>query len=1120
MTQAFKSKPLYLAISAGLLAAGFCTSQVFAQADPPGQADDADSGQTVSGEAEDMLDRIVVTGSRIARDSNLESPAPVQAIDAEDVALSGEINIIDVVNDLPALIGSSTAAENLNSLGAAGAGILNLRNLGSARTLTLVNGRRHVAGLAGSAAVDVNTIPAPLVERVEVLTGGASAVYGADAVTGVVNFVLKDDFEGLDVTAQYNLSHRGDADRRFLSATWGQNYANERGNITVSLTAEDTLGLAQGDRSHTRGDRLGAVWDNPLRFIQADDIAQFGLDPLLLGSSISGFCDDGDMTLGAGRDALCGRIDGIQPLSFRPFGRFNLTSYGSLIGVDWLGLGFLGAYPGSEFEIFGTPFDVNRGPNGLIFDLNNSGIEDCLETVNGVILQRFFGFAGCHVIRDPADGVDVFQDGLLAGPFNAWGGDGTQLGRDGQAISPDDRRFVLNVNNRFDINPNTRWFFEGKYARSRTVNDSSQSVSGFFDSHIINWDNPFIPQELRDPITEFANNNPDLIELENVNILIGRDMTDLGQRRDINRRETYRFVTGVEGVLGDSPWMYEASINYGRTTADSRFTGLALDRYYAAVDAVVDPATGEIVCRSELDPSAIPPDSFLQSAGPFRGFLTFQPGTGQCQPLNPFGIGAPSLEATDFVIVDMERKRTIEQRVVSGFLVGDSSEWFELPGGPIGMVLGLEYRKEESRFRADPLELPREDPLGIVDSFQPVFPVDAPTNDTMGDFSVREIYAEVSLPLLRDRPGVEDLTLDAAYRLSDYSTLGSTDSWNLRLMYAPIQDIRFRSTLSQTVRAPNINELFSPLQSATARPLDPCDVANIDDGTEFRAANCAADGLPADFADPLTARFSGFTGGNPDLDVETADTFTAGIVLEPRFAPGLAITLDWYDIEIKDAIDTIGVQQLVNACYDAATFPNQFCQQFTRDRNPNSPTFLGFNSFLSTQLNFAKIQTQGIDYSVRYTFELGQLAQAFEEFGSLTLGITGNRVEKLERFEDPIDESIVNNRLYESGQPRNAFSTFARWRWDRLVLNWQARYWGGFLEFSPRLQNENADRVENAWTGQMWRHDFSGSYDWNDQIRIYGGINNVFDKSPVLSSRVYPVGIIGREYFLGVNARF
>ena len=1118
MARLLKSNPLFLAISAGLLSAGMCASNAHAAGD---QAESADAQQPASDAGEADLERIVVTGSRILRDPNLISPTPIQSVDSEDVELSGEANIIDVVNDLPALLGSDTSAANLNSPGAAGAGILNLRNLGSARTLTLVNGRRHVAGLAGSAAVDVNTIPASLVESVEVLTGGASSVYGADAVTGVVNFILKDDFEGLDVTARYNMSDRGDADRRYLSATWGTNYDDGRGNLTLSLSMEDTEGLRQGDRRHTRGDRLGGAWPNPVRFIQADDINNFGLERSLLGSTISNFCDEDDMTLGDARGPLCARVQDVPAFSIQPFPRFNLTSYGSIIGVDWLGFGFLGAYPGEEFEIFGSPVDVNRGPNGLIFDVNNSGVEDCLETVNGTILQRFGFFAGCHVMRDPNGPVDVFQDGLLAGSQNAFGGDGTSLGRDGQSISPDEDRVVFNLTNRFDITPNTRWFFEGKYAKSKTINDSSESVSGFFDSHIINWDNPFIPGGLRDPITEFVNNNPDLgLVLEDVNILVGRDMTDLGPRRFINDRETIRFVTGFEGQIGDSPWQYEVSANYGRSTVDTRFTGLALDRYYAAVDAIVHPETGEIVCRSEVDPSAIPPDSFLQSAGPFRGFQTFTPGTGQCRPLNPFGIGAPSAEAADFVIMDMTRERTIEQTVFSGFVVGDSAGWFELAGGPMGMVFGAEWRKEESDFRADSLELPQEDPLGIVEATSRVFPVDAPTNHTVGDFDVAELFFEVSLPILRDRPWVEDLTLDAAYRFSDYSTLGTTDSWSLRLAYQPIEDLRFRSTLSQTVRAPNINELFSPLQSATARPLDPCDEGNINDGTEHRAANCAADGIPAGFSDPLTARFSGFTGGNPDLDVETADTLTIGAVIEPRFIPGLAITVDWYDIEIDDAISTIGVQQMVNACYDLSEFPNQFCEQFTRDRDPGSPTFLGFNFFLSTQLNFVSVATQGIDYSVRYNFELGDLAQAFDRWGSMTLGVTGNRVTKLERFEDPIDDSIVNNLMYENGQPKNAFSAFARWRMDNLTLNWQARYWGSFLEFSPRLQIETVDNVENAWTGSMWRHDVSGAYQLNENIRIVGGVNNVFDEQPVLTSRTFPVGIIGREFFLGVNARY
>lgn len=1111
------TKPLPAAIAAALLSVAFGFHAAQAQS-----ADDPDdrSGTAAEDErGEEELEPVVVTGSRIARDPNLLSPAPVQSVDAEDIELSGELNVIDVVKDLPALIGSLNADDNLDAPGAAGAGLLDLRNLGTERTLVLIDGRRHVSGLAGTAAVDVNTIPAALVERVEVLTGGASAVYGADAVTGVVNFILRDDYEGLDVTAQYNLSHKGDADRRLLAATWGENFDSGRGNVTLSVSLEDTEGLRQGDRAHTRGDRLGAAWPNPLRFIQAADIQRFGLDPLLLGSSISGFCSEGDTTLGAARSELCGRIDGVPGFSIQPFGRFNLSSYGSLIGVDWFGDGFLSTYPGPEFEFFGSPIAVDRGADGLIFDLNGNGVEDCLETVNGTILQRFGFFAGCHVMRDPGAGADVFMDGLLAGSQNAFGGDGTGSGRDGQSITPDDERQVVNLTSRYEFSRAAEFFFEGKYARSKTVNDSSQAVQGFFDSHVIPWDNPYIPANLRAAITEFADDNPDLVNVEDVNILIGRDITDMGPRRSINERETFRFVTGLRGDIGNTRFSYEVSANYGRTEADTDFTGLALDRYYAAADAVVDPATGDIVCRSELDPDALPAGSFLRSAGPFRGFQTFTPGSGQCRPLNLFGVGAPSAEAADFVIVDMERNRTIEQIVFSGFVVGDSMDWFSLPGGPVGMVIGAEYRKEESRFRADGFELPQPDPLGIVQSASRVFPIDAPTDNVSGDFDVTEAFVELSFPLLMDLPAVQNLTLDTAYRYSDYSTLGSTDSWNLRLSWTPIRDIRFRSTLSQTVRAPNINELFSPLQPATARPLDPCDVANIGNGTPNRPDNCAADGLPPDFQDPLTARFSGFTGGNPDLQEETADTFTVGFVLEPRFARGLSISVDFYDIDIEDAIATINVQELVNACYDASTFPNQFCEQFSRDRDPESPTFLGFNSFVSSELNFAAIETRGIDYSLRYRLDLGAISERAGRFGSLTFGLDGNWVDELNRFEDPVDNSIVNNELYEDGQPENVITSFVRWRWDKLTLNWQARWWDKFLQFSPRLDNSNIDDVENAWTGDMWRHDVSGTYDLSDRIRIIGGVNNVFNEKPVLTARVYPVGVVGREFFLGLNFR-
>ncbi|MBB5520019.1 TonB-dependent receptor plug domain-containing protein [Amphiplicatus metriothermophilus] len=207
-------------------------------------------------------DEIVVTGTRITR-PNLQSPNPVQSVDSTDVTLSGDVNVVDIVNDVPALIGSANSEQNSVAFGTFGAATLDLRNLGTERTLVLVNGRRHVGGVAGTSTVDVNTIPAALVERVDVLTGGASAIYGADAVTGVVNFIMKDDFEGVTARGQASISDEGDAGIYYFSATAGKNFDNGRGNITGSFTFEENERLRQGDRAHTRGDRIATDWPNP-----------------------------------------------------------------------------------------------------------------------------------------------------------------------------------------------------------------------------------------------------------------------------------------------------------------------------------------------------------------------------------------------------------------------------------------------------------------------------------------------------------------------------------------------------------------------------------------------------------------------------------------------------------------------------------------------------------------------------------------------------------------------------------------------------------------------------------------------------------------------------------------
>ncbi|MEM7675563.1 MAG: TonB-dependent receptor plug domain-containing protein, partial [Myxococcota bacterium] len=201
----------------------------------------------------DKIEAIVVTGSRIAR-TNLSSPVPVTIVDSQFLENAGSIFLADILAQTPQLQPSFTSANSTRLIGTAGFGGVNLRNLGIDRTLLLVNGRRHVGSAALSPAVDLNTIPVDLIARFDVLTGGASAIYGADAVAGVVNVVLREDFDGFIARAQYNISGRGDAESYFVSATAGTDFAEGKGNAVLSLEYTQRDQLASTERDFGRTD--------------------------------------------------------------------------------------------------------------------------------------------------------------------------------------------------------------------------------------------------------------------------------------------------------------------------------------------------------------------------------------------------------------------------------------------------------------------------------------------------------------------------------------------------------------------------------------------------------------------------------------------------------------------------------------------------------------------------------------------------------------------------------------------------------------------------------------------------------------------------------------------------
>lgn len=1007
-----------------------------------------------------VQDTIVITGSRIPTDPNLASSTPVQSIDESQIRLSGELNLADVVNDIPALVSSFTGANTLTDGFAdidPGANILNLRGLGGDRTLTLVNGRRHVAGFRGSQAVDVGTIPRALVENVEVTTGGASAIYGADAVTGVVNFILKDDFEGMQLDARAGISGEMDAENFAVDLLWGQNFHNDRGNVVVAFTAEQDSGITMGDRDWSRDNGIDTTQTNP------DSLT----DPNAPSRAV------------------------IQDP------RFWLTSQEGSIAPGF----------GNRSTVF--------------VDINGNGIADCQESEGGRV-----GFlAGCW-LTNPDGSVRVNQDGIVLNGLWGIGGDGGRLNFNRDSLYPATDRFVFNVNSNYDISDNMNVFFEGKYVHAESTTFGEQD--SFYDTLEIRSDNAFIPSQLQSVADTVGY------------LLLTQDPLDWSDNNEFTyTRETWRFVGGLEWEYAPGHFA-EFSANYGKFTNTSKETGLYLDRVFAAIDAVEAP-DGSIVCRSDLDPTASYPIDYFTAGNGFADggfssdrYYSFTPGDGQCQPLNPFGTYSASAAAQNFVTSQLEDKLELEQTVLSAIAFGEFDILDVVLDGPIGYAGGIEYRDETSKNTLDPLT------LGILPagtSFTPgvqVSTVDpflfsftdidnSQQFNTEGGYDVTDIFAEIRLPVFKDRPFAKELSLDAAIRLADYSTLGDATTWKVGGTWAPIEDLGFRATYSEAVRAPNISELFDPqLPITVAATADPCDPTNVGNGSAQREANCIAGlqaaGVPlAEIVDgggnyiwtnPLTARFSGVSGGNPDLDVETAETLTVGAVFQPSFVDGLSFTVDYWDIEIDDAIAAVASGDILDGCHDSASFPTlEFCGLFTRRADG------GLNFLESGQINFARLEASGVDIAVNYTWDVGP--------NTFSAALVGSQQDKLDRFFNPTDPTDVDPEIQEIQRPEYSGNLSLGWERGPYTVGFQTTYQSkqSVDEIEDVLGlNGNADIYgADGFFDETYIFDVNASYEHSDSLTFYGGVNNLADEEPFSTELAWPVDPRGRFFFLGVT---
>lgn len=961
-------------------------------------------------------DAIVVTGSRIAR-PEADSPNPVTSISSETIRQSGLTNLTDLLVQNPALLGSSTTADAGGStalFGGVGVNLLNLRNLGTERTLVLVNGRRHISGITGTASVDINTIPNALIERIDVLTGGVSAVYGADGVSGVVNFVLKRDFEGADARFQTGLSSRGDANNIYGSLTVGTNFSEERGNIALSY-------------EYNRDDRVPAdarkTGRNLGLFSFRQNLADYPVD----------------------NPAIIDRI------------LYNDVRYAD-------------SAPGGAVDV-----DIDFSPD----------------------------FTGAGKAYDRGTALPG-SGGVVQG------GDSTPIAGYQGDLQPRTEKHNINLLGSYEFSDALRLFVEGKYVKTKNFSLAQPSFD-FFTT--IQADNPFIPASIAALVVPNALNSeigfPDGFLPDGV--LVSRDNFDMGVRGQYAERDTWRGVIGFDGRLTDN-LTYELSYVYGQTRTDFLNTDYRLrDRYFAAIDAVDQGAfttgtpNGHIVCRSTLDPTAPlrDPNGFILGANTTP--ITFTPGANSgCVPLNIFGEGSPSQAALDWVNVDLANRVKVQQHVVSASISGDTGAIFELPGGPVGFALGAEYRKEKSNFVPDAFLV--QDALADL----------APQFPETGSFDVKEVFAEINIPVLRGVPFADILQLGAAIRLSDYSTVGSTTTWKVDATWGPVRDVRFRGTYSEAVRAPNLTELFAPQNGTFAFIDDPCDPTNLAEGTSFRVANCNAT-LTALGIDPATfhpvnnpqatASLPGRTIGTPFLDEEIAKTWTAGVVLRPTFVPELVATFDWYDIKIANAITTATAQDLTDACVDQPTLDNQFCDLITRD-----PTTGFVSDYLLRPLNVSQFATSGADFTINYGF------RPSDGLGQFNVRLAGGYLDSLTFISTPGAE--VDNDRTEAFAPKWNGTLDITWVKDHWSLNYGVNYFSKTRRFTTEQIEANPDLVDPKYIfyRAKWEHDVQLGFQTDDErFQFYAGVNNLFGRDPDVGELNYPSSFRGRYVYAGVK---
>lgn len=989
-----------------MMCAGGAVAQAALAQEAPETTPTATQDQT-DGEA--RLNTVVITGSRVAR-TGLDSPTPLAIMTNETIKDLGQVNVSETLRLIPQnSANQSDASAGIQNNPNVGASYANLRGLNPAngtRTLTLVNSRRFVPTSDGG-AVDVNVVPASMIDRVEIVTGGASAAYGSDAVAGVVNIILDTDMEGWKAELDYGQTFRGDGETKHGALAWGGSFAEGRGHLVIGGEFQNQDGI--GDCAEER-EWCAESWDI------FDNVSNVLPDGTLSGYDIPG-----------------------SP-------GYGLPNY--ILG------------PGSK--------QAYNDPNGVVRYRNPAPIA-----------------ARNKVFTDDGTGIMDFDPGnyvsnLAFGTRQGGGGDSTFGDSDLQ--TPIDR-YVGYAYGEFELTDAVELYGELTFANREA--STTTVTSGPRSTYYVFADNAFLPAEL----VELLDGSP---------FSLMKDLDEQVPNYNIAETEVFRSLAGLRGEFGET-WSWDTYFQYGTNTREQVATRSRFNPAYVfAQDAVVDPDTGNIVCRELLSDD---PDPLAEG----------------CVPLNMFGYNNLDPAAVDYVWRPVPESFEFTQYVLSGSMTGELHDGWG--AGPIGTAFGFDYRTEEGDVSH-----------GDLDNYtQYAFTFGL---DYAGEIEVIEGFGEINVPVFRDSALGESLELNAGLRYTEntsedtiFNQSKSSDavSWKISGIYDIVDGVRLRGSRSRDIRAAGFRELF--LKNV---PTDPA-------SAQGRVDNPNIPGSPLSGDDPTPI----LTGGSFSLSPEESDTTTLGIVLEPNFIPGLQVSVDWFQIDIADAITTLDGQRIVDFCFEF----DAFCDRITFAAEDDI-TFVD-----ATQVNLGQFKTSGFDIDVNYVIDLEDMF----EWGRGDLGLRAFGTNQYEFLVRPNPTLPEQDFAGQTGPVPNTgdFSPTPDWVWNfiasysrggfktSVAVNYVSE---GILDatligpddpsYDPSLPNSiNINTVDSAtYTTLAMSYDMSVAGDGS--LEVFGVINNLFDvKPPVapggggIGGSDYPTNpayfdTFGARFRMGVRASF